>query len=71
VGVFRYVRYASNSDQILRRSEMTLWANNGLMHRSKQHLYSITSSARASMDEALLRRSTRILWAVELAHPPD
>jgi len=35
----------SKSDQILRRSEMTLSAKSGLMHRSKQHLYSITASA--------------------------
>ena len=37
------VRYASNSDRILRRSEMTPCANRG--HRAT---YSITSSARAS-----------------------
>src|ERR1039458_4951737 len=41
------VRCYSNSGQTLRRSEMTLSAKSGLMHRSKQHLYSITSSARA------------------------
>ena len=29
------VRYASNSDGILRPSEMTRWAISGLMHRSK------------------------------------
>jgi hypothetical protein len=28
----------------------TAWATNGLMHCSKAHLYSITSSARASSD---------------------
>jgi hypothetical protein len=41
------VCYDSDSDQILHRSETTRCANNGLMHRSKQHRYSITSSARA------------------------
>jgi hypothetical protein len=36
VVVFRYVRYAPNSDQILRRTEMTLWAISGdKLHRSK------------------------------------
>jgi hypothetical protein len=39
------VRCYPDSDQILRRSEMTLSANSGLMHRSKLQLYSITSSA--------------------------
>src|ERR1700738_4550524 len=35
-------------DVSLRRSETTRWANNRLMRRSKRHLYSITSSVRAS-----------------------
>jgi hypothetical protein len=42
------LRYASNSDRILRRSEMTLCAKSGLMRRSKWHSYSITSSARTN-----------------------
>src|SRR5450631_3468439 len=36
------------SDHLRHQSELTRCANNGLMHRSKQHLYSITSSALAS-----------------------
>jgi hypothetical protein len=42
------VRYAPNSDQILRRSEKTLSAKSRQMHCSKQHLYSITSVALVS-----------------------
>jgi hypothetical protein len=34
-----------------------LCANSGLMHRSKQHLYSITSSARASTVSGTVRPS--------------
>jgi hypothetical protein len=41
------VRCNSNSDIIVRRREVTLRANNGLMRRSKQHLYSITSPPRS------------------------
>src|SRR5450759_4913553 len=37
---------------------MTLCAKSGLMHRSKHHLYSITSSARASSDGGTVRPST-------------
>ena len=40
------VRYAPNSGQTRVRLDCPLNANNGLMHRSKQYLYSITSSAR-------------------------
>jgi hypothetical protein len=43
------VRYAPDSDQIPQRSEMTLCANKRLMRRSNLTVYSITSSARASM----------------------
>jgi hypothetical protein len=39
------VRYAPNSDQITNKPRMTLSARSGLMHRSKLHSYSITSSA--------------------------
>src|ERR1035437_80945 len=49
--------YAPNSDQILRRSEMTLCAISRLMHRSKQHLYSMTSSAVVSSDGGTVRPS--------------
>src|SRR5258708_16427009 len=46
VPVLNNVRYASDSDHSRYESELTLWAKCGLMHRSKRHLYSITSSAR-------------------------
>jgi hypothetical protein len=39
------VRCYSNSDIIVRRSEVTLRAKNGLMHRSNSHVYSIASFA--------------------------
>jgi len=42
------VGYAPDSDQVLHRSEMSRCAINGLMRRSKRHLYSITLSARPS-----------------------
>jgi hypothetical protein len=45
VPVLNNVRYASDSDHSRYESELTLWAINGLMHRSKESLYSITSSA--------------------------
>ena len=34
VPVLNNVRYASDSDHSRYESELTLWANNGLMHRS-------------------------------------
>ena len=46
VPVLNNVRYASDSDHSRYEFELTLWANAELMHRSKRHLYSITSSAR-------------------------
>jgi hypothetical protein len=48
VPVLNNVRYASDSDHSRYESELTLWANNDRMHRSKDRLYSITSSAMAS-----------------------
>jgi hypothetical protein len=45
-----FVRFGPKADKMLRRRECPLCANSGLMHRSKQHRYSITSSAIASMD---------------------
>jgi hypothetical protein len=51
------VRYAPNSDQILRGSEMTLSAKSGLMHRSKERAHSISSSARESNDGGTSRPS--------------
>jgi hypothetical protein len=45
VPVLNNVRYASDSDHSRYESELTLWAITGLMHRSKESLYSITSSA--------------------------
>jgi hypothetical protein len=41
VPVLNDVRYASDSDHSRYESELTLWAIHGLMHRSKQHFYSI------------------------------
>ena len=41
-------RCCSNSDTIVQRIEVTLGANNKLLHRNKQRRHSITSSARAS-----------------------
>ena len=49
------VRCYSNSDIIVRRSEVTLRAINGLMHRSKRRLYSITSSAASASVRARRR----------------
>ena len=46
VPVLNNVRYASDSDHSRYESELTLWANNGLIHRSKMSRYPITSSAR-------------------------
>ena len=40
--VLANVRYAHDSDQILRSSELTLCANSGLMHRSKLYLNLLT-----------------------------
>jgi hypothetical protein len=36
VPVLNNVRYASDSDHSRYESELTLWANNGLMHRSNR-----------------------------------
>jgi hypothetical protein len=46
----QFVRFSSNSDQVdASRSELSLCAKTGLMHRNKnRHFYSITSSVRAS-----------------------
>ena len=43
-----FVRYAPNSGQTRVRSDCPLCAISGLMHRSKQHCYSITASAQAN-----------------------
>jgi hypothetical protein len=49
---------ALGQKQILQRtSSCPLCANSGLMHRSKHHLYSITSSARASTAGGTVRPS--------------
>jgi hypothetical protein len=42
------VCFAPKATELLRGSKMTRCANSGLLHRSKQQCYSITSSARAS-----------------------
>jgi len=47
------VRCYSNSAIIIRRSAVTLRAMKRLMHCSKQHGYSITSSVRASNEQWL------------------
>jgi hypothetical protein len=51
------VGYASNSDQIGEMPRTTLSAKSGLMHCSKQPLYSITSSAIARTPDGMLRPS--------------
>ena len=43
------VRYGPKADKMLRCRECPLCAKSGLMHRSKQHLYSITSLTRAHL----------------------
>src|ERR1035437_9814012 len=47
----------SESGQNGASRRMTRSANSGLMHRSKQHLYSITSSARVSSDGGIVKPS--------------
>jgi hypothetical protein len=42
------VRFTPESGHVQCNSVCPLCANSGLMHRSKQHFYSITSSARVS-----------------------
>src|SRR2546425_7936458 len=44
------VRFTSESSRNSDKVALTLSARNGLMHRSKQHRYSITSSARPSSE---------------------
>src|SRR5664280_563072 len=51
------VRSCPKADKLLRCSEMTLSAISGLMHRSKQHIYSITSSARVRSAGGMVRPS--------------
>jgi hypothetical protein len=51
----RQVGFTPNSGHDLAPPKATLCANNGLMHRSKQDCYSITSSARASSDGGTAR----------------
>src|SRR5437868_8964376 len=42
------VRFTPESRHRSARGQCPLWASSGLMHRSKQHHFSITSSARAN-----------------------
>jgi hypothetical protein len=56
----------TNSGQILQRSEMTQCAKSRLLHRSKLHRYSITSSARQISVLGTLRPSA---LAAELPDP--
>ena len=51
------VRCYSNSNPIVRRSEVTLRATTRLMRCSKQSLYSITLSARARKDSGMVSPS--------------
>jgi hypothetical protein len=53
----RHVRFTPESGHSPTRSGCLLWAISGLMHCSKQHLYSITSSARASSEGGTVRPS--------------
>ena len=57
------VRCYPNTDQIADMPRMTLSAISGLMHRSKQHLYSITSSALiCNVDGTVKKRKTASRW---------
>lgn len=51
------VRFAPKVTEWLHCYEMTRWAMNRLMHRSKLYSYSMTSSARASIASGTLRPS--------------
>jgi hypothetical protein len=58
---FRYVRYAPNSDQILRRSEMPLWANSRLVQSSNpeaDNLQRRAASRRPALGESQTRRQS-------------
>ena len=46
-------RFTPKSSRNSDKAALTLCARTGLMHRSKKHLYSITSSARASRDAGI------------------
>jgi hypothetical protein len=56
-----------HSDRFLRRSEMTLSAISGLMHRSKK-IISIRSSRRHAVVEAMARRGRARLGGLEIDH---
>src|SRR5215831_21427913 len=49
-GAKEHVRFTPKSGHVRCTSLCLLWAKSGLMQRSKHHLYSITSSARARTD---------------------
>ena len=53
----RHVRFTPKSGHLQRTSRCPLCANSGLMHCSKQHRYSITSSAVVSSDGGIVRPS--------------
>jgi hypothetical protein len=44
------VRFTPESGHSLERQACPLWAISGLLHRSKERAYSITSSARSRID---------------------
>jgi len=52
-----HVRLAPKADNYQIVSRCPLWANSGQMHRSKQRLYSITSSARSRNDSGIVKSS--------------
>jgi hypothetical protein len=64
--IYRCPLLHTNSGQILQRSEMTQCAKSRLLHRSKLHRYSITSSARQISVLGTLRPSA---LAAELPDP--
>jgi hypothetical protein len=60
MGVPRYVRFTLDSDRRADIAGCLKRANNGLMHRSKQHRHSITSSARSDSDVGTSMRPCRL-----------
>ena len=53
----RHVRFTPNSGHVQCNSVCPLCANSGLMHRSKQHRYSITSSTMERTPAGIVRPS--------------
>jgi hypothetical protein len=64
----RDVRYAPDSNQILRRSEMTRSATNGLMHRSK---FAVMARTFIALSCLVAGQEFMQLSALMLAHRGD